>query len=152
MDNPEVTIHGFPMPPSANAAYANALKGRVKTTGYRAYEDEVKWWLLKNSHHINRLRDWVSVLPSKHAIRIDHIFHFLPHKIITKAGLPRKNDTWNRTKVLHDVLASFIGIDDCYFWSGSVEKSPICIEGLPESVDLSFSFVDIRKSKTFAEF
>lgn len=149
---PEITIKGFPMPPSMNNLYANRPNGgRFKTLGYKSFEQTVQWWCTQNAHQVDRLRDWVLHLPEKHGIRVDHIFHFLPHKIITKAGKPRKNDTWNRPKALHDVICEYLSIDDSFFWSGSVEKSPIIIEGLQESVDLHFSFVDLRKSKRFSE-
>lgn len=148
----EITVRGFPMPPSVNNVYANVPSGgRRKTDTYKSYEQTVSHWALQNAHQLNVLRDWVTQIPRAHAIRIDHIFHFHAFRIVTRGGKPMKNDSWNRPKVLHDCLAALLGIDDCYFWSGVLEKSPITIEGLQESVDLHFSFVDVRKAKHFSE-
>jgi len=44
------------------------------------------------------------------------------HAIYTKKNTVKKLDATNRIKVTHDMLAEMIGIDDCYFSSGPVEK------------------------------
>lgn len=137
------------MPPSVNNAYVNTESGRTKAQCYRTYEDTVLWWSVQNSHELNRLRDWIITIPPQHAIRLDKIYHFLPHKILTKALEPRRNDTSNRVKILEDVIAKLLGIDDCYFWCGYHDKAPITIEGLPECVDINFSLVDLKRVRSF---
>lgn len=148
----EISIRGFPMPPSSNNAYINSESGgRVKARSTREYQDTVKWWAIQNAHQMNRLRDWVLMLPPKHAIRLDRMFNFMPHKILTKNGEPKRNDTTNRIKLLDDAVSALIGIDDCYFWNGYVDKSPIIVEGLQECVDLHFGFIDLSKVRSFAD-
>lgn len=139
-----VEVRGFPLPPSANNVYSNTSRGRIKNAVYKQYEQECHHWRLNNGYSLNYLRDWVLQIPAAHAIRIDRMYHMMPHKILTNDMRPRRNDTFNRIKVMDDCLAKLLDIDDSYFWCGHTDKQPITIEGLPECVDFRLSMVDLR--------
>lgn len=139
-------IKGFPLPPSANALYANSDRGRFKTAAYKSFEQTVHYWALKNQHILNVVREMTLDIGPGEALRVDRIYHFRPHKIITKDKKPRRNDTSNRIKCLDDVLGLLLGIDDSYFWEGSYTKRPITVEGLEEGVDVRFSIVSMTES------
>ncbi len=142
------TIKDFPMPPSANTLYANIPgKGRVKTKDYRLYEESVRIWSFRTAHHLQTARVIISRLPKGQALHLDRRFYFERGKIITKGGRPRRNDTSNRIKALDDVLAAILGCDDSLFWSGSETKVQVCNIVIGESVDITFSAVDIETSK-----
>lgn len=55
-------------------------------------------------------------------MHVDTVFFMLRGRILCKDGTPRRNDTSNRLKALHDVLAEILGIDDSFFFSGSYDK------------------------------
>lgn len=148
----EVILRGFPLPPSMNNVYSNAAgRGRVKNSAYKSYEAQVQWWMLHNAQALNSVREWAKTVPAGHGFRLDRLFHFLPHRILTKAGTPRKNDTTNRIKVLDDVLAKILWIDDSLFWSGSEDKCPIPTQGMVEGVDVRFSFVNLSEYRSIGE-
>jgi len=82
-------------------------------------------------------------IPPGHVIKVDRLYYFKPHKIVTKEGKPRKIDISNRIKALDDTLSQLIGIDDSYFTTGSYGRLPIEREGLEESVDVRLTLVPI---------
>lgn len=69
-------------------------------------------------------------------IHIDTVFYMQRSRIFTKAGTPKRNDTSNRLKALHDALAKMLGIDDSYFWSCSADKVAVDDEA-DEGVDIT---------------
>ncbi len=129
-----IKINGFPCPPSVNRMYSYPQGRVVKSKEYRTYEGAVYAWLVGNQEQIKAIRGFVKDI-GYHVIHIDAVFHMLASSIICKNGKPKKNDTSNRLKALHDVLAKYIiGIDDSFFWSGSFSK--VGIESDAESVDI----------------
>lgn len=130
----EFTITNFPVPPSANRLYAHVQSRNgmrmVKTRDYRAYERMVYQWLTANSEQVKGTRQLVKDIGDQ-VLHVDSTFHMGRSEIVCKNGKPKKNDTANRLKALHDMLSSVIvGIDDCYFWSGSFDKVVIDDEKL----------------------
>lgn len=116
-------LRKMPVPPSANQLYAFAktYNRMVKTKVYREYEREVLRWRQLNELQIKDCRDFFRDLGNQ-VINVDATFYMPKTEIICKSGKPKRNDTSNRLKALHDVLSELIGIDDCYFWSGSFQK------------------------------
>lgn len=132
-----VEIKGFPLPPSANELYANIPgRGRIKTEALKSFEAEVHYWSMKNQHLLLPARELCQSIGPGCFIRLHKFFYFRPHKILTKSGEPRKNDTSNRIKALEDVLAKLLGIDDKWFWAGNYDKGPVLHPAIPEGVDL----------------
>lgn len=120
-----IVIKEFPVPPSANALYAYVKNRMVKTAKYRKYEQEVFKWLTVNHDKVREIRSFVKDL-SPFVLHVDATFHMKRSDIICLNGKPKRNDTSNRLKALHDVLSMIIiGVDDSYFWSGSFHKVAI---------------------------
>jgi Holliday junction resolvase RusA-like endonuclease len=120
---PSVEIPNFPMPPTANGLYAWNGRRMVKTKAYTDYDKAVMHWLVMNQDCVRLVRDYVKEI-EKQVLHIETTFHMSKSSILCKDGRPKKNDTSNRIKALHDVLASVIlGIDDSYFWSGTFSKT-----------------------------
>lgn len=123
-------INNFPMPPSVNKLYAYTGSRVVKTKVYRKFDEDVRRWRYGNDGVVRQIREFIVGL-KEHVIHIDTYFHMGRASVLTKEGKPKRNDTSNRIKALHDVLAEHIlGIDDCYFWSGSFEK--VVLDGANE--------------------
>lgn len=136
-------IAKFPMPPSSNQIYEPIQKrfggvGIRKSKVYKKYEGQVIQWLIANQSQIKEIRTFVqSITP--HVIHVDAKFWMPKKEIVTADGKPKKNDTANRLKALHDVLSTLIiQIDDSYFWSGGFSK-----EALPDEDEAAESYVDI---------
>ena len=129
------SIKAFPSPPSVNGLYAYTGKRVVKSKAYRVYEGNVHRWVLMNQDTIIKLRTFFTDIGS-YVIHIDTTFNMLGTSIVCKNGKPKRNDTSNRLKALHDVLAAVIGIDDSYFWSGSFSKIPTI--AAEDFVDIDF--------------
>lgn len=133
-------IKGFPLPPSANALYANVRGiGRVKARKYRVYEAQVQSWALRNPGQLEGLR---SLDKSKYLFHVEHVFYFERSSIVSKAGNPIRNDTSNRIKAVDDLISKLIDVDDSRFWSGSYHKL-ISFEN--EWVDLKFTAIEADK-------
>lgn len=133
----EITITGLPVPPSVNQLYAYVCNRLIKTKSYKLYEHATYKWLTVNPEQIRNVRTFFKDI-GDHVIHVDAIFHMKRKDVICKTGKPKKNDTSNRLKALHDILGSvIIGVDDSYFWSGSFEKIAIDDSGEP-SVDITF--------------
>jgi len=140
------TIVGFPVPPSANSLYAWAPTYRrmIKTKKYKEYEREVTKWVMASGSQVKAARQFFHGLNNQ-VIHIDATFYMRSKEIICLDGKPKKNDTANRLKALHDVLSSMvIGIDDSYFWSGSFSKE---VADKP-SVSIEFKLRSIQHGST----
>lgn len=138
----EYTITNFPVPPSVNKLYAhiphNGGMRMIKTRDYRDYERLVYLWLTNNRDQVKGTRDLVRAI-GEQVLHVDSTFHMGRGEIVCKNGKPKRNDTSNRLKALHDVLSSVIvGIDDCYFWSGSFSK--VVIENEKEVGHVTITF------------
>lgn len=87
----------LPLPPSANALFANAGKGRVKTKEYNAWLNEARW-------HV--LTAWRAI--GKPAAPPD-----VPMLLWLRVGLTtRRRDAGNCLKAVEDVLVKELPIPD----------------------------------------
>lgn len=140
-----VEIKSFPMPPSANELYFEPAKGRrAKTMQYKKYEGLVQFWMYKNGYQIQNARLIMQKRTNDEAFHIETNFYFLKNKILTKNNTPKKNDTSNRIKALHDVLSQVLGIDDCLFFDGSFSKRISQSEQLGDFVDIKITTIAIE--------
>ena len=118
----ELTITNFPIPPTVNKLYAYVGGRMVKAKCYRDYERACYVWLTTNPQQVAQLRQFTRDIGS-YVLHVDACFYMSKRSIVCLNGKPKKNDTSNRLKPLHDVLSSIIiGVDDSYFWSGSFTK------------------------------
>ena len=105
-----------------------------KTKAYQNYEKAVYNWLVMNMPQVKAAREYAKGL-GEGVFHVDATFNMLRKSVVCLNGKPKRNDTSNRLKALHDMLSSIIlGIDDSYFWSGSFSKQ--VIEEGPEYVSL----------------
>lgn len=122
-DNMTFTIEKFPIPPSVNGLYAHVRGRMVKTKAYRDYDRDVYKWITHNQVQLVGARNFVKGFTEKYVLNVDTRFYMNKKSIVCKSGKPKRNDTSNRIKALHDVLGSIIlGVDDSYFWSGLFDK------------------------------
>jgi len=120
-----VLFKRFPLPPSVNELYATIGRKRVRSSVYRSYVRAALIWMKMNPEIVKQARE-LSIETGPHRfIHIDTIFYMNRKNIICADGRPKRNDTSNRLKALHDVLSEIIGIDDSYFWSLSADKTPV---------------------------
>lgn len=146
-----ICLRDLPMPPSINACYANnpkAGRGRFKTAAYDFFIKEMMYWRLKNLASVNSAKAILHGLTPGQAIRVEHMFCFERHRIMTKSGRPKKNDTANRIKPLDDQLAFILGIDDCLFWAGTYDKIGLNKEmksPYRESVTTTLTIIDAER-------
>jgi hypothetical protein len=140
------TINGFPMPPSVNQLYAwSPRAGRmVKSKLCGAYERTVGKWILTNGSQLEQLRLFTKDLGA-YVFDVDAMFYMERKAIICKDGKPKKNDTSNRIKALHDVLSSIVGVDDSYFWSLSADKQVLPLTYTKPYVDITFKLRNIEE-------
>lgn len=123
-----VNLVRFPLPPSANALYATVGRRRVKSVSYRLFLRAALNWMKFNSAAIDEARALTTLTGPNRFIHIDTVFYMPRGRIFCKDGRPKRNDTSNRIKALHDALAEMLGIDDCYLWSGSYDKIAVDLE------------------------
>ena len=79
-------------------------------------------WMKYHSAEIDVARELTLAAGPRRFIHVDTVFYMLRGRILCKDGNPKRNDTSNRIKALHDALAKILGIDDSYFFSGSYDK------------------------------
>ncbi len=134
-----LVIANFPMPPSINRMYMVSRNRIIKSKDYRLYEGEIYQWLTVHRAEVAGIREYFKDI-SGYVINVDATFHMLRKNIICLSGRPKRNDTSNRLKALHDVLATvIIGVDDSYFWSGSFNKVALEDVGASQFVEVKFS-------------
>lgn len=132
----------MPMPPSANNLYATIGRKRVKSKGYKAYELAVQTWTLTHHQQVQMARGLANMLLPKRIIHAEMAFYQRRSSILTKDWKPKRNDTANRIKALHDVIAQFSYIDDCWFWSGDYRKTAIAETAETEWVDVTLTLIE----------
>jgi hypothetical protein len=151
-----VELKGFPMPPSDNALKTPLIiKGKsrtVKSAEYRLFERAAQSWAMRNQEHLNKARELTLKCAPGWALKVDRVYWFQKSTIVRKtsdkktgaqAGEPKCNDTFNRVKALHDVVATLLGIDDKFFWRGDTDKRVLKHILLPECVDIKISLTDM---------
>lgn len=120
-----VRLCGIPTPPSLNNAYpSNRFGRRFKSREFQTWERDFRIWCLENAKVVNEARQEFSKGLPGHFVVIDSEFYFPKTKIITLQGTPKKNDTTNRIKILHDAIAGAIWLDDSWFFDGVFTKRP----------------------------
>lgn len=106
----------LPLPPSANALFANAAKGRVRTKEYNNWLNEARWHVLTAWRNAGK-----PVAPDD-----------VPMSITILLGIKgRRRDCSNAIKALEDVLVKELPIpDDRWNDHGSWKRCPETPEGV----------------------
>lgn len=152
-------LKNIPMPPTANRLYRNPSEreraiflskgmsppGRFKSKNYDVFYSEMKAWCLQNMVKLNLARAMTLRLGPGVFLRCDVTFVFDERTILTKKMTPKRNDTFNRVKALHDVLAEALGVDDCWIWSGSIDKTWRDHPAFPECANVTLSLMEIKR-------
>lgn len=98
--------------------------------------------MLTNHEQLDQARVITLECRARRFLHVDAIFKFHEKNILTKDGKPQRNDTSNRIKALHDVLAAILGIDDSYFWSLACDKK-VTLDTQDECVDVTIVVADL---------
>lgn len=108
-----------------NHAYATAYVGgrqiRVKSKEMRLWERQFMAWAMQHTLAIRYGKEWLEKNPGK-LLDIQCDFYFQRRSIFTLDGKPKRNDTSNRLKALHDQVATALAIDDSLFFDGRFRK------------------------------
>lgn len=115
-------INRFPLPPSVNELYATVGRRRVKSIPYKRFEDQLRIWMMTNHDQLQLAWSLSMNTGPNNFLHVDCRFHMMRGNILCKDRTPKRNDTSNRIKALHDALSQILGIDDSYFWSGTFDK------------------------------
>lgn len=117
----------------------------IKTEVARRYELVFKQWELKNWREIEKVRD---AFKDSKALKVEFFFVFHRGRILTKSGQIKlkQNDTSNRIKIVEDMVAKAIGIDDALFVLCPLEKL-WCDSESEQQVIVRFSHYDLREFK-----
>lgn len=135
-------LSNFPMPPTVNKLH-RAFRGRViKSKEFRNYEQLVKVWMMTNRQELHIARAITLRAGPMKFLHLDTVFKFHRKSILTLENRPKRNDTSNRLKALHDVLGAILGIDDCWFWSGAFDKM-LVEEKEPEGVEITLIVAEL---------
>lgn len=123
----EIIFSGIPLPPSSNNMYRNArFGGRTKSLDFRIWERDFASWALENAQVLNRARELLkSRLKPGKVLAMHPTFFFERSRILSKSGKPKRNDTSNYLKALHDALAAILHVDDCWIFDGMMRKRPV---------------------------
>lgn len=139
-----VKLTSIPMVPSMNMAYpSNRFGRRFKSKEFKEWEREFSCWCLSHAEEVNHARKLFSKPKPSHIVRIDSEFYFPREEIITLDGRPKRNDSSNRLKILHDGIATAIWLDDCHFFDGYFIKRPI-ESSLPGYCDVSLYWLKVE--------
>lgn len=114
-------LEGIPMVPSMNHAYAGTFR-RYKSKEVIVWERQFSLWSYHHRNEIDSIRKHFKDPEMGQVIHIHCEYYFKKNRIYCKNGKPKKLDTSNRIKLLHDQIADLIGYDDCYFFDGSFIK------------------------------
>lgn len=126
----------LPLSPSSNSQYFLARRGS-KT--YHIPSEELKTFKRlmaqypkerQASFTLNRARvlEWVK---KGYRLECRVVFFFHLKRVMTLKNTPKKMDTSNRLKALHDQLCDLLGIDDSLFFKIYAEKA-ICSDSMNE--------------------
>lgn len=119
-------LRGIPIPPSLNNAYpSDKLGRRFKSAKFKAWEKIFSDWTFLNSLAVTAARNEFSQPIPESFVHIQCEFFFHASNILCRDGSPKKNDTSNRLKILHDAVSEVIWLDDKYFFDGTFTKRPI---------------------------
>ncbi len=131
----EIILLGIPLPPSANEQLMTARPNgkrftrMIKTLKARAFDDDLRLWMLKNKSEIFEIREKAKAMisdDSKTFLRVDCYFAFQNDRLFSKTkkakDFVKRLDANNRLKSSLDALSHILNIDDRYFWTGLCEK------------------------------
>lgn len=131
----EIILSGIPLPPSANEQLMTARPNgkrftrMIKTLKARAFDDDLRLWMLKNKDQIFQIRQHAKAMVSdetKTYLRVDCYFAFQNDRLFSKTkrakDFVKRLDANNRLKSSLDALSHILNIDDRYFWTGLCEK------------------------------
>jgi hypothetical protein len=131
----------FPMPPSSNNIYLTLKnRRRVKSKEMREFERDAVQWSMAMGSQLDQARSLAKICQAQKNLAVDvHCqFFFKRERIRCKDGTPKRLDTSNRFKALHDMLSQILKLDDCYFWHVSGEKHETTGRS-PEQVSIRLS-------------
>lgn len=127
------------MPPSMNHAYATFRNRRIKSRALRAWENALHAYSLEHRDEVRAVRACLAQELEKHQVLAIHAsYYFSRARILTLAVQPKRLDTSNFLKALHDGLSTILSIDDKFFWDGTFTKH--VADGMPEHVDVTFAW------------
>lgn len=141
----------IPIPPSVNKMYktvriktrAGFIYKRGKGEEMRLWERDMAVWAVLNADALRQVSQYVKQnLRVGTVLRVDASFYFKIERIMCKDGKPKRLDTSNYLKALHDVIAALIGVDDCYFFDGEFRKR-MMEPSRPECVDVIIQLIQI---------
>lgn len=140
-------LERIPMPPSANNIYStfsqNGSIRRVKSHGFAKWEKTFAEWSLKHFAQVSHMKARLREKKPNQVISVHTEFKFNRKNILTLKNTPKRNDTSNRIKVIHDAVATVVGIDDCYFWDGTFSKRLTENEFEPETCSVELKLIDM---------
>lgn len=139
----DITFSGIPIPPSSNNMYTNGrFGGRVKSAKMREWEREFADWAMENGQVFARAKMLLALRLKPGVVLAMHpTFFFERSRILCKDGKPKRNDTSNYLKPLHDALAAALQIDDSWIFDGTMRKRPVDGEERPEMVAVEIELV-----------
>lgn len=133
----DMKFSGIPMPPSANMMYVNRrpgsvgrngrpLRGRRKSFDMAMWERDFATWAMANAQDLARARALIKPqLKPGTVLAVHCTFFFQRARVLTLKGLPKRHDTSNYLKPLHDALAAVLQIDDSWIFDGMMRKRPV---------------------------
>lgn len=120
-----IILDKMPIPPSSNASYRPARIGKtgrmrfVSTNALIVWKNQMDHWSLRYAQDIRKAQEWSK---QENLFHVDCEFYFPYDRVYTKKGKPRKFDTSNLLKALHDKVCQILEIDDCLIFDGSFKK------------------------------
>lgn len=137
-----ILLNNLPIPPTSNHQYKLVnVRGKVRhapSQSLVSYRKSMDQYALQYRSQLNaarvKLGTWQNNL-----LEIRAVFFFHAKTIFNQQGLPKRLDTSNRLKALHDSLAGLLDVDDCWFFRVYAEKAYAheslaelcCVEILP---------------------
>jgi len=125
MSNQVIVLTGIPIPPSVNGQYSTFVRRgraiRIKSKESIDYIKAFELWAIQNFRTLNEARNSIILWNSKF-VEVSMFAGFKQERILCKDGSPKKMDISNRTKLIHDLLAIKIALDDCCFVRTPAEK------------------------------
>ena len=143
--NEIIILTGIPIPPSVNGQYATIVRRgrpiRIKSKEAVDYIKAFELWAIQNFRNLNEARNSIILWNSKF-IEVAMYAGFKRERLICKDGSPKKMDISNRVKLIHDLLALKINVDDCCFVRTPAEK---CYTEGAEGLTIIIRPRDLRK-------
>jgi len=123
------SLRNIPLPPSHNHAYMTipGTMRRTKSAEYRKYiKNEWEYWSLMNRQEVLKIKRALETVRPYPILRVDAVIGIKRDRLFWKLKkTPRPMDAFNYLKIVHDLVAKEIGVDDSHFFSGLVEKCEV---------------------------